>query len=365
MKTPAIKHIVYRIGSLGDSVVSLPSLYVLKKKFPDDSFILLCDRQAGDPRVLADELFKNMGLFEQVLTYPVDSNSGKLKRFWNMALLWSQVRRTGARRLSYLAPSSRTPRQIKRDLFFFKLGGIKEFLGIKGFMELTAKKPGVPLPSVPQEADLLLARLAQDEIEVPKAGEGKMDLALGEADRKEFQEWLKTQKSDQGRPWLAVAPFSKQPVKVWPVERYRSVVRKLIEQFKVWPVVFGSAQESMEAQALIDAWGCGYNAAASLGVRAAALALSKCVLYVGADSGPIHLAAAVKTPCVGVYSAHGIPGRWSPYGEGHTVIRLHPDCEGCQLAECIEQGMKCILEIDEKKVLTACVEKLSVKLVPR
>lgn len=365
MTASAIQHIVYRIGSLGDTVVSLPSLYVLKQNFPNDHFILLSDRQAGHPRVLADELFENMGLFEQVFTYPVNSNSRRVERLWNMARLWWMIRRTGSRRLSYLAPSTRTPRQIKRDIFFFKLAGINEFLGTTGFMDMPSKTPGVPLASVPQEADLLLARLAQDGIGVPKAGQGDMDLGLGETDREEFQKWVKTQKPDQGRPWLAVAPFSKQPVKVWPVERYRNIVKKLIEQFNVWPVVFGSVQESPGAQALIEAWGCGYNAAASLGVRAAAVALSKCVLYVGADSGPIHLAAAVKTPCVGVYSAHGIPGRWSPYGEGHRVIRLHPDCEGCQLAECIEQGMKCILEIDEEKVLAACVEKLSEKLVSK
>jgi len=38
------------------------------------------------------------------------------------------------------------------------------------------------------------------------------------------------------------------------------------------------------------------------------------------DSGPMHLAAAVGTPCVAVFSRHNPPGRWFPYGPDHTVL---------------------------------------------
>jgi ADP-heptose:LPS heptosyltransferase len=347
-------HIVYRIGSLGDTLVALPSIYALKKAFPEDEFILLCKQQPGKRKVLAGEIFEGMGLFEKTHSYLMDDRLGRLQKAWIGAGLWVKLRRMGAARLSYLAPSMRSAAQVGRDLKFFHSAGIAQVLGAKGFFEFPAKRQGLPLEPFPHEADLLLARLSLDGIETPPPGQGNMDLRLGESEQREVARWLSGKKTDGGRAWLGVAPFSNQPVNVWPAGRYVEVVKKLIEKFDIWPVLFGSAEESPRARALLEAWGRGYNAAGALGVRTSALAFSRCLLYLGADSGPIHLAAAVKTPCVGIYSAHGVPGRWSPYGSGHLVLRRHPDCEGCALVECVEKKMECILAIEIREVLEAC-----------
>ena len=72
----------------------------------------------------------------------------------------------------------------------------------------------------------------------------------------------------------------------------------------------------------------------------------------------IHLAAAVGTRCVGVYSSRNIPGLWHPYGGSHRVLRTAIDCEGCALSVCIERGMECILSIRTKDVVAACLDLL-------
>jgi ADP-heptose:LPS heptosyltransferase len=43
-------------------------------------------------------------------------------------------------------------------------------------------------------------------------------------------------------------------------------------------------------------------------------------LFVGHDSGPLHLASCVGVPCVGLYGNNNEPCKWHPYGDGHVVI---------------------------------------------
>ena len=43
-------------------------------------------------------------------------------------------------------------------------------------------------------------------------------------------------------------------------------------------------------------------------------------LFIGHDSGPMHLAAAVGVPCVAVFGDHNVPKRWHPIGDQHRII---------------------------------------------
>src|SRR5262249_21962501 len=151
---------------------------------------------------------------------------------------------------------------------------------------------------------------------------------LGPDEENEVTSWMQGLSSDGGKPWIAFGPGSKMPAKRWPLDRFAAVGKRLIHEFDVWPVVFGGAEDQPDAERLLAEWGRGYNAAGGLSVRGAALALKRCLLYVGNDTGTMHLAAAVGTPCVAVFSARDWPGRWYPYGSGHRVFRSRIECEG-------------------------------------
>ena len=149
------------------------------------------------------------------------------------------------------------------------------------------------------------------------------------------------------------------PAKVWPTDRYEEVVRHLIDEHDIWPVVFGGPEDSGLGERLLGAWGRGYNAAGALGLREAALALKRCRFYLGNDSGPMHLAAAVRIPCVAIFSSREYPGAWYPYGEGHSVFRTEIDCDGCFLTQCLERQMQCMTSIGVAEVLAACRTRLA------
>ncbi len=344
--------LVFRIGQLGDTIVALPAMWAAKKHFPKAKFTLLCDRHPGKPRVLAADLLRGAGLFERFKSYVVAESASA--RAWQMAVLWLRLRRRRFNALVYLAPSTRTTAQVARDRKFFSAAGVSKFYGMNGFVELPIKVSGEPLAVTAAESDLLLKRLAADGIDIPAPGKGSLSLLLGAAEQTEVDFWLTNKEGDGGRVWLGIGPGSKMPAKRWPEDRFREVVMRLIAERDVWPVVFGGPEDAAMAQRLIAAWGRGYNAAGGLSLRGAAAALKRCRLYLGNDTGTMHLAATACVPCVAVFSSREWPGMWFPYGVPQKVFRSQIECEGCALMECVEKQNECLLRIQTSEVFAAC-----------
>jgi ADP-heptose:LPS heptosyltransferase len=345
--------LVFRIGQLGDTIVALPAMHAVKQNFPDAHLALLCDHHPGRRYVLASDLLRGAGIFDEFLSYPVSDNTDLLRPGRMMSLL-TTIRRKNFDTLVYLAPTSRKREQILRDYRFFSLAGIKTFIGMEGFYPLPPKRLGLPLEPVPHESELLLARLATSGLEIDDVTSASMDLGLGELEEEQITNWKRTLPSDGGRPWIAVAPGSKMPAKRWPVERFEEVVTNLISEFDLWPVVFGGAEDKVIGDQLLVNWGRGYNAAGALTLRPAIAAMRHCELFLGNDVGTLHMAAAIGVPCVVVFSSREWPGLWYPYGEGHSVFRSTIECEGCGVVECLGRDNECLRRISAEEVLSAC-----------
>ncbi|HEY5039913.1 MAG TPA: glycosyltransferase family 9 protein [bacterium] len=224
---------------------------------------------------------------------------------------------------------------------------------------------GQSLPLVPSEADLLLSRLKASGLRVPDPGFGKIGLNFKKEERASLNEILITLPKDGEKTWIGIGPGSNQPAKIWPKDRYKEVVSQLISKHDVWPVVFGGKEDKFLGDELLAGWKRGYNFAGLLPVRLAGLAFERCQIYLGNDTGTMHLAASVGIPCVAIFSSHNYPGKWYPYGSNHHVFYKHVDCEGCGLVECIEEKMKCILSIQPKEVLKACEQIMDSMVEPK
>jgi len=258
--------LVFHIGQLGDTIAALPALWAVRRHFPDAAMTLLCDQQAGRDYVPAADVLRGSGIFDHFISYPTAGGGRRgLAQTLRMCALLVNLRRRRFDTLAYLAPSIRSGVQIKRDRRFFRAAGIARLLGMNDFPSLPAKLDGQPLGATAAEADLLLARLRKDGIPVPAAGMGCMSLGLGPAEERALADWVAGLPPDGGRRWLAVGPGSKMPAKRWPVDRYERVVKALIQEFDLWPVIFGAREEARIGRQLITAWGRGYNAAVPWG----------------------------------------------------------------------------------------------------
>lgn len=261
--------------------------------------------------------------------------------------------------LIYLMTRNRTERQISRDRIFFRLAGIKNIIGIEHLKENLLKYDSLrPLPEVRSEADFLLDSLNHDKLFPAVKQTYKTDLLLDKSEINCADKWFLNNCADSaGKFRIAVAPGGKWESKIWSVKNYQKVIGQLIEKYGVYPIIFGGAEDAVKGDELVSGWQTGANAAGKFTVRESAAALSECDLYLGNDTGTMHLAAAVGTPCVAIFAAIDYPGRWYPFGKDNHILRKQVSCEGCHTANCPNDNL-CLELISPTEVFFECEKKI-------
>lgn len=86
-------------------------------------------------------------------------------------------------------------------------------------------------------------------------------------------------------------------------------------------------------------------------VRELIVRLKACRLFVGPDSGPSHLAAALDIPTLVLYSGTNVFQRWRPLAENADILRSPVPCSPCHLTVCPVQGHPCMSDIRPEKVV--------------
>jgi lipopolysaccharide heptosyltransferase I len=120
---------------------------------------------------------------------------------------------------------------------------------------------------------------------------------------------------------VALNPGAGRQAKRWPVARFAELARRLRAEVGATALVVWGPKEEGQAQAIVDAAG---TASAILApptdLHALLALLRRARVMVAADTGPLHLAAALGTACVGLYGPTD-PARNGPYGPGHRIVR--------------------------------------------
>ncbi|MEP7147991.1 MAG: glycosyltransferase family 9 protein [Acidobacteriota bacterium] len=353
--------LVFRTGHLGDTLVGVPAFRAIRDAYPKSKIAFLSSADQANPQyVSARDVLPEKGLFDEWISYPnLSSGISDIARLIGLAL---KIRRKRFDTVFYLMTRYRTARQIDRDRLFFRLAGIRSIIGSEFI-----KKHNLPFdipkptPRIESEANFLLRLLLEKGI-VGSDREFQPDLALTDDERTASREWMEANGVTQYRgPRIAVGPGSKWESKIWDEARYAEVVRRLVASHDVVPVIFGGAEDRERGSRLIKKWGRGANAAGELDVRKAAAALSECSLYLGNDTGTMHLAASVETTCVAMFSAVDWIGRFEPFGTQHKLFRRSVECEGCHSPICLnkEYPNKCLDLIPADEVYEACASVLS------
>lgn len=349
--------LIFRTGQLGDTLVVLPVLHAIRQHYVGAEVYHLYDTHLGKTYLMSRALLEGSGLIDGFIRYSIGySFAGKIRAAFEKLFLLSQLRRLKFDLVIHLEPEVKTVRQHQRDRLFFQLAGVQDQKCCNDFREAVDREEG---PMVEHESDFFLRALGGQGVSVPKVGKGCMDLGLSDVEDSELRTWLTSINQEQlPKRSIAVGVGSKMQSKLWPTDRYQSVLRQLIENHQVEPIFFGGPSDAPIADELIRELGVGLNACGELSLRGSARALQECLFYLGNDTGTMHLAVAAGLKCVAIFSARDVPGRWYPYGEGHVVHRVAVDCQGCMLYECHEEGRKCLTAITVDEVYASCVKLL-------
>lgn len=342
--------LVYRPGSLGDTLVSLPAIAEIRRRFPDHSLTLLTEGPvAGSTRVSPWTILKETGWFDAVHSYIVRPMSAADR--WRNLSLAMRLRSDGYRHIFSLAPP-RTARQLRVDACIFRgaVGADSYHAALR-----PAWPPPVVEPAHVEHEGLRLLRI----VDPHASGESlrHFRLAVPETDLAAGRGVLNALGVDRDQLLVGVAPGSGRSATTWPAERFAAVGNALLRQFKnIVLLAIGGSSERPLCGELCEAWGPrSHNLAGRLSVFGSASVLSQCATFIGNDSGPTHLAAMVGIPCVAIFSARNAPGQWEPLGGHHVVIEDRPACAGCMLDECVDQQKKCLTRIETGRVLREAI----------
>lgn len=163
------------------------------------------------------------------------------------------------------------------------------------------------------------------------------------------------------RPWIAIHPGSGgySMARRWEPVRWAELADALAARYGAQILLVGSPADGADLVEAAMASRC-RNLAGLTTVPELAALLARCDLFIGADSGVMHLAAAAGAPVVALFgpSNHLAWGPWAPRGVSR-VVRLDLPCSPCSyVGHSVGQRdgcwhRSCMAELDVQRVLDA------------
>ena len=166
------------------------------------------------------------------------------------------------------------------------------------------------------------------------------------------------------KQYVVLNPGAAWPNKRWPAERFGALAAKLHAHTRLRSLITWGPDEKSLAEAVVSASGGAASLAPPTAIADLAVIMRDAALVVSGDTGPLHIAAAMGTPLVGLYGPTW-PERNGPWNPDDEVISKAGGCVCHHKRKCL-RGAPCINEIDVPDVLAAAERRLlSAKLVPR
>ncbi|MCK9187958.1 glycosyltransferase family 9 protein [Acidithiobacillus sp.] len=344
MNVEAPNILIYRLGSLGDTIVALPALRLIERAFPHAQRWMLTNFSVNAKAAPMAQILDGTGLVHNYLEYPVG-----LRNLRGILHLRQSIRKLRPIALVYLAEPRGLIKAL-RDAAFFRTCGIQRLIGVPYTQRFQR-----PLRVDGQHYEYEGARLLRclHTLGNFRVNEDTFQLELSNSEHEKSLMVFSSQ--NIGTHALAVSIGTKFNVNDWGDENWKALLAFLSRRLPNWTLLtLGANDERIRSAELMTYWrGPSINLCGQLSVRESATVLQKSRFFIGHDSGPMHLAAAVGTPCVAIFSSRNLPGIWFPFGKQHRVLYQPMPCQGCNLEVCEKYDKACIKSIRVRDVMDA------------
>ena len=167
-------------------------------------------------------------------------------------------------------------------------------------------------------------------------------IALRHDARTGAQHLLRAAGIDPGRPIVCLHPGARWWFKSWPPERFAALADRIQQETSAQALFLGSPLD----RSVVDRIGVGmrtthHNVAGQTDLQQLAAVLEQAILMITNDNGPMHIAAAVGVPVIGLFGPSD-PRIWGPWGEGHSTFYKGLDCRACFHPDCFRGEQNCM-----------------------
>ena len=334
--------LVIKPSSLGDVVQALPVLHALRERFPDAHLAWLVSRACQDVVSGHPDLDERVVFDRERLRLAGPSP------------------RPGAEFLALLRRLRRGRFDLVIDLQGLLRSGVMAYatgarrrVGLGRSRELAEwfYTDVVPVPTLqmPSVDRYWLVAEALGVGHEPKA----FHIAVPDSARA----WARERVAHLARPVLVVNPGARWLTKRWPADRFAALADRFVETSGGTAVLVGSSNERDVAQQVCTAMRASpVNLVGQTDLKQLGAVLAEADLMVTNDSGPMHMAAALGTPVVAVFTCTS-PVRAGPHGPGHRVVASRAACAASYDRRC-RRGMECLDDLPVERVWAAARELL-------
>ncbi|HJT22193.1 MAG TPA: putative lipopolysaccharide heptosyltransferase III [Nitrospira sp.] len=332
--------LVIKLRYLGDVLLATPALEALKTAYRSARNIVVVNRGteamlAGNPHV--DEIL------------PLER--GSMVSQWRFL---ADLRRrrpdiaidlTDADRSAFLTWTSGAPIRI----------GFNDEGRFRGrcYTTVVQGKPG--LHRIERDLAALLALHIAATETAPK-------LWLTEDDEQKAGELLNRLGVRERQSFVVLQPGARYWFKAWPSERFAALADLLSAEYGCRVLLGGNTEEHALVQEIVSRSNSRPIGMAGLAdVRTFASVLKRAMLFVGNDSGAMHIAAAVGTPLVALFGPSN-PDEWGPRGGRAAILYKNLDCRACFHPTCDRGEQSCMRLISVEEVLSS-IRRLMAGLV--
>ncbi|MGH8630237.1 MAG: glycosyltransferase family 9 protein, partial [Candidatus Acidiferrales bacterium] len=167
---------------------------------------------------------------------------------------------------------------------------------------------------------------------------------------------------EPGQPYAVVHPISRIPTQDWPAERYAALGR-VLEEAGLTPVFHCGPGEEAKLDAIERAASGPVRQMRGLSIPELVALIEGAALFVGVDSGPAHIAAALGRPAVVLFGSMD-SNIWRPWKAPHEIVQNYYACNPCKGDRCYAFAQpECILSISVEQV-RAAVKRLAARELP-
>ena len=331
--------LIIKLRYIGDVLLATPTLRAIKAARPDVRVTMMVNR--GTEGVLSG----NPDIDEILVL-----DKGSLAAQWRLIV---QLRRRRFDTVIDLTDGD-------RSAFLSWVSGASVRIGFND----EQRRRGICYSAIVPSQPGLRHRIERDlaalkSLGVP-ASEQQPKLWLTEEDEASADQLLDRLGIRRERALIILQPGARYWFKAWPAERFAELADRLMSEYDCQVLIGGSKDEDVLAQRI-------HEAATSRPVSIAgrttfkqfAAIAKRASLFVGNDSGAMHIAAAMGTPMVALFGPSN-PNEWGPRGGPAEMLYKGLDCRSCFHPTCIRGGANCMRLITVREVCAAIQQLLPV-----
>ncbi len=304
---------------IGDAVMAIPALSALRARFPKARISLL-----SKPPVAA--LFEHHPDLDRVLVYERPGIHAGVGGLWRLI----QSLRKARFDLALLLQNAFEAALIAAA------AGIPTRIGYATDGRRFLLTDPLPKPDLHQRMQYLALLNFCAGVQPGRLQDGIPSLVVTDSERREARHLLESEGVTVRDRLVGIHPGAAYgPAKRWAPTRFAALADALAETLRVKPVLFGSAGEIPIVEEIRRAMKFpAVTLAGKSTVRQMMAAFTHCQLLVTNDSGPMHVAAALRVPVVAIFGPTN-PATTSPVGANavHIVYRK-VDCAPCTYRVC-------------------------------